>query len=333
MIQREKNLAIGIGGLVAVFVLWLVYSSISSAFTFRQTQLTALQKQLGDKEAKKKLAIEQAKRLKILEQQSLPSDSKVALSSYQHWLETIAEQTKLSNWGVKPQPVISTRDGFDKLAFTMTADGNLDTITKFLYEFYRGDHLHKIHRLSIKVPENTKTTLMQLQLSVEALALTTASRADALNPATSTRLAESDFAKYKESIVGRNLFAPYKAPPPIEKKIVVIVDPPTPPPLPPVFDPARFAKITSILTSETEAEVWLLVQTTGKTLKLHEGDTFEVGTVKGEVTRIEFDRIEISLNGVKKTISLGNSLIDAVAVAPTLTVEPTVAVPPPEESE
>ena len=324
MLQREKNLALGVGGLLGLLLLWFAYDGISAAFSRREAQLDNLRKKLSGRETQIKLAREQTKKLRTLEQMSLPTDRDVATSLYQHWLESLVEKSKFSNWGVRPTGTVAVKDGgFEKLTFSLNADGSLEGIVAFLFDFYRADSLHKIQGLSIKASDSDKKSSLQLQLSVEALVLSTAARKDGLNSGESKRLLESEFAKYKDAIVGRNLFAAYKPPPPpTPPRVERVVEAPAPPPRPREPDPAAFAKVTSILASEKDAEVWILAQLTGKTLKLRVGDTFDVGTVKGEITAIDQDRVEMNLNGARTTVLLGQNLRDAASTLSTSTAAP-----------
>ena len=307
MQQREKNLGIAVAGLLAVVVGWFVYSSVSATFSTRQVQLESLQTQLKKNQTKLDNYRKQQKHLAELQRLSLPVDHDLARSLYANWLLQKVSAAGMTNLEVTPLAAQYYKDNFDKNTFAINARGTLESVTKLLYEFYQGDHLHKIHVLNIKPNDNGKD--LSLQMSVEALSIVGAPRKETLNTSVSPRLAEKDFAKYKDAIVTRNLFAAYVAPkPPRQEPPVVRVDPPKQPDPPPSFDPAKFAKVTAILTSKSGPEAWLLVQTTGKLLKLKEGDSFEVGNIHGQVIRIDLNSMEYSTDGRRKTVPVGKSL-------------------------
>lgn len=70
--------------------------------------------------------------------------------------------------------------------------------------------------------------------------------------------------------------------------VVNVTDPlpPEPPSRKLAFDQAKFTVLTAVLEIGGTAEVWLHVRPTGETLKLHAGDPFEIGSVKGVVEEI-----------------------------------------------
>ncbi|HZZ71411.1 MAG TPA: hypothetical protein VFE24_04105 [Pirellulales bacterium] len=320
MQKREKQLAQAVGALGSLVACVLIYKGVTSSFASRTEVLNKSQMQLADKQAKLQVAARQRAELKQLDAQSLPTDRQLARSEYQNWLIKCVEQSGLKEPDVQSQqPTLAAKDGFQKFTFTVSGRGTLENVTKFLYGFYQGNHLQKIRRLALKEADNSKQLTMTV--AIEALSLFDADRSDRLNTAPATRLAEKDLSKYKEAIVGRNLFAAYVAPPPVH---VVREERPKPTPQPtyvpppkPEFDQAKFAKITSILASKEGVEAWLLVQTTGKLLKLHQGDSFEVGSVSGQVTRIDYNSMEFTSDGKTRSVPLGGSLRDSTVVEAT----------------
>ncbi|ADB18324.1 hypothetical protein Psta_3665 [Pirellula staleyi DSM 6068] len=88
------------------------------------------------------------------------------------------------------------------------------------------------------------------------------------------------------------------------KMKVTVTDPPPPPPyVPPTppptarlaFDHAKFTVLTAVLSISGQGEVWLHVRPTNQTLRLTEGQTFQVGSVKGVVESIgESDFVFVS---------------------------------------
>jgi hypothetical protein len=130
-----------------------------------------------------------------------------------------------------------------------------------------------------------------LTLLVEALALPGAEHKNGLNDAKADRLAWTDFAQYRQPILARNLFAAYR--PPVEKG-----------------DPARDTFVTAVTGDDDEYEAWILVRSTGRLMKLEEGDTFDVGKLEAKVARIAPQSVEIETDGKRRRVSLGSSLFD-----------------------
>lgn len=95
-----------------------------------------------------------------------------------------------------------------------------------------------------------------------------------------------------------------------EKLVVTVTDPPKidPPPMrivtdddPPLaFDQAKHTVLSAIINVGEESEVWLYVRPTATTLKLHEGDPFEVGSIKGTIREIGYNAFVFE-SSAKKT--------------------------------
>ena len=131
----------------------------------------------------------------------------------------------------------------------------------------------------------------ELVLAVEALALPNGDRRDQLSDAKADRLAFKEFDDYRKTITERNFFSPYQ-PPAVES------------------DPAADTFITAVVKDQGKMHVWINVRSTGKTLKLHEGESFDLGKEKATVTRINTHSVEIEVAGRQRTVTLGKSLAE-----------------------
>ena len=79
---------------------------------------------------------------------------------------------------------------------------------------------------------------------------------------------------------------------------VIVKDPPPKavkkdPPKKPKFDEAKHAQLTGVVEKDGQKQLWIHVRTSGKMLKLFEGDEVKVGTVEGTLTEIELKWVEI----------------------------------------
>lgn len=100
--------------------------------------------------------------------------------------------------------------------------------------------------------------------------------------------------------------------------VSVTVPPPPEPPKPAepkklAFDHAKFTVLTAVIDVSGESEVWLFIRPTGQTLKLHIGDEFEVGSVKGTVMEIGQTDFVFESDGKSRRLSKGEVLEQAVA--------------------
>ncbi len=100
------------------------------------------------------------------------------------------------------------------------------------------------------------------------------------------------------------------------EKIVVTVKEQKPAPPPTLaFDNAKFTLLTAILTIDGQGEVWLHVRPTGQMVTLHEGDQFEIGSVKGTVAQINEYDFTFDFEGKRKQLAKGELLEQAKVIA------------------
>jgi hypothetical protein len=107
-----------------------------------------------------------------------------------------------------------------------------------------------------------------------------------------------------------------------EKTITVsISDPPPPMPVAPTpppklaFDDAKHTVLTAVIDVSGESEVWLLIRPKGQTLRLHVGDKFEVGSIKGVVASIGQSDFTFEADGKQRKLAKGEILEQAPAIA------------------
>jgi hypothetical protein len=310
MQPRERNLAILLGGVAVVFVLYWGFSTWAGMFSSRNQRLADLKDKIGDKE-RTMLQVKQAiARRSELEKRSLPTNRELAQSLYHNWLLSTVEGSKLGDINVSPKASHGTSKAFDKLSFTVTGQGTLEQVTKLLFDFYATNYLHQIRFMTVKPVE--KSTKLNLTMTVEALILPGAVNKERLPADKGDHLvAAASAEEYRKAIVGRNIFAEY-TPPPVQVARQEKRDPP--------FDSAKLAFITTIVVgTDGRAKAFLHERNLDKTTHLHEGDPFEVSSLKGTVKRIDFDRrqVEMDVAGKSFMISMGRSLGDQMTAQKT----------------
>lgn len=296
MQQRERFL-LKITAVVAfIAAAQFGFMYVQGAFEERQTQRDALEQVLADKEAIVARGKRAQRRLKEWEHRSLPSDLDQARSLYQNWLANAVEKLRFDKAEVTSGPAMPRLNFYHRLPFTVRGTGSLDQVTSLLYEFYKADHLQQIQRLQLTPVgggfDPRGPSLFDLSLSIEALALPAADRRDKLNDAASDRLAWKELDDYRNPITRRNLFAPYT------ERITI--------------DESRDAYFTGITSKEGRLQAWLHLRSSGRTLKLKEGDSLDVGSLHGTVARIHEQAIEIETNGKRRRVSLGKSLAEGL---------------------
>jgi hypothetical protein len=107
------------------------------------------------------------------------------------------------------------------------------------------------------------------------------------------------------------------------EKFVINVRPQNAPPPPVIFDFAKFTMLTALLDIDGQGEVWLHVRPTGQMVTLHQGDQFEIGSMKGTVSEIgEYDFC-FDFEGKRRKLSKGELLDQAKVISDV----PQVATP------
>jgi hypothetical protein len=96
-------------------------------------------------------------------------------------------------------------------------------------------------------------------------------------------------------------------------KFAVVDPPPEKPPekvvAKPKFDTAKYTYLTAVIEVDGRPEAWLVVRTTGETLKLQPGEKFTAGTFKGTITEISEQDIKVETSdGEVLLISIGENL-------------------------
>ena len=126
------------------------------------------------------------KQLELWQRRSLPSDPQVARSLYQAWLLGLVGRVGLGNHSVDAgEP--RNRGGYYQISFTVQGRGSLEQLTAFLHEFYSAGHLHQIQ--SLVITPAGRNDMLDLSITIEALALAGADRKDRLTSEKSTLLA------------------------------------------------------------------------------------------------------------------------------------------------
>lgn len=179
----------------------------------RERQLNRINKEIKQAEDVIFDAADAADRLAGLEQYSLPYDIELARSRYQDWLLGLVKQCDLESPRVdagNPTPVSirnrrtrKPQEIYHRYGFSVRGRGSLHQITRFLYEFYRAGHLHKVSSIALNPVAGGKQ--LDVTVAIEALGLTRCERESELSSEQIDRLAHSDLRDY-QSVVYRNVF-------------------------------------------------------------------------------------------------------------------------------
>ncbi len=256
----------------------------------RATRIDDLVKEVGKKTNDLKRARNAAEELTVWEKQSLPSDPEAARSSYRAWLLGLVESAKFRSPNVDSGPAVDHKGMFQSLSFSVRGQATLAELTRFLYEFYNGDHLHQIRSLAITPVRNQG--VLELSIAIEALQLPTAQNKDGLSTGKSNRLAFATLGDYR-GIVQRDLFGVGGG-----------------------FDPVSQTFLTGITATDGQPEAWFDLRADDKTVKLKKGQSLDVGQFQGTVVEIDESDVVLESDGERWLLSIGEKLDDAFALPP-----------------
>jgi hypothetical protein len=310
MKRREKIL---LAALVGTLVLWQG-GAVLNAFVFapveeRETDLAARSKRVSEKKVQLAESRNAAEKLKVWNQRSLPENAVVATADYQVWLIELATRSKLANVIVKPLPVRARGKGqtYAIISATVTAEGTLDRLCDFLYEFRRCGLLHRVSRMTLATEHHQGDPVLNIDLTVEGLALKDA-------PVRTTLFSGPELAdlpgakpardrKTYSQLLAKNLFVRgYNGPP----------RPPGGPrnssPSIPDEDPREFVYLVGSFSTGGGFDATVRDMATDKTVRLDVGDDFNFAGVEGKVLAIGIDYLILEIKGEAFRLALGDNL-------------------------
>lgn len=215
MNDREKKLAWIIGVLGVIAVAFFGYRYVAAMYETRNKQIEDLQKKITFAERQQRQARSAAGRMAKYRDQSLPDTAKnEAQNKYGNWLTQ-----QLNEAGLTKESSIGKKRGIKAgehtlYSFNVSVKGDLRSLTNFLHKFYAADMLHRISRLKIHPIKNTKE--LDLDFTVDAMAVKGSTSTGDLPQGTSTRLKLADNAAYQKIILARNIFGGTNQPPKLD---------------------------------------------------------------------------------------------------------------------
>ncbi|MBW3542673.1 MAG: putative Ig domain-containing protein [Planctomycetes bacterium] len=177
MTQREQNLALGLFGALAVWLIgWPMLRSIFVApITDRSERLESLDEQLELKGEEEFLVVRTLKNYGRWKTASLPPDPYDAQRLYQEWLDDLAEIAGLREPKVTSGMTLPKGKVYTAVQVSVEAQCTLEELARFLHLFHRADLMHRIARVErIESQSNAGNPLLDVNLTAEALAIAAA---------------------------------------------------------------------------------------------------------------------------------------------------------------
>jgi hypothetical protein len=209
MTQRERTLAIAVGGLLIFLAIYWGFNKYRGAIQTRENQIASLESKQLDLLQKQFDGARADGQMGEYFVRSLPGNVERARSEYSKWLLEMVQTNNLQNANVDPSTSLPIGDLYDKHSFNVTGEGELDDILELLHSFYAKDYLHRIRSLDLKP---TREGGFELSLTADAIGLKSAPL-DEIQPESNSWRVDADVALYRDPILNRNLFEPTNQPP------------------------------------------------------------------------------------------------------------------------
>jgi len=213
MTSRERILAIGVGVTVGLLGLQYGISSFSAKLTAKQARIDTARKDADNLQLQITKGMISQKKVNALKAKSFPSNADLLNSRYSEWLTKVGEEVGLTGdnfkIGTQPRPV-KTTPAYTAYKATMQVQCRTDQLIDLMAKFYDKDVLHTI--TSLKVTSTNQPNWLNVSLDSQAIALRVADAKQPFSNESSKRLPKTA-EDYKQSILGRNPFAPPNSPP------------------------------------------------------------------------------------------------------------------------
>ncbi len=228
MTQRERFLAIIVGGMFALFAVWWGFGKYRTAVNSRTTQIANLQNEQTRLQEQTLQGAIAEKQMSEYVLRSLPGDTETAQSVYQQWLLSMVQNNDLADSIVDPTVSIPIGNLYQRIGYRVSGHASLPNLIRMLHAFYSKDYLHRIRELTIA---RTKTDDLKITMTIDAIALAAAPM-DAEPLSEPSWRVDGDVALYHDPIMNRNFHDPPNGAPQFtgapEIQAIVGRDSPTP---------------------------------------------------------------------------------------------------------
>ncbi|MGL4514252.1 MAG: hypothetical protein ACRCT8_14280 [Lacipirellulaceae bacterium] len=317
MTPRERNLAVGLGAVAALWGAWSGVTQYKSAISSRESAVVAAESAAADAELDELKARASLRRLAKLHDRSLPADVDVARSAYAAWLVDAVGEAGMELGDVQLAGERGRPGAYRSLSFNVDATGSLESLARLLDAYYREPVLHQLAKLQVNpVTGNAgegNADRLRVSLTSVALVVEGAKRKEGLPDAdesTTARLRLASADEYAKRLTARTPFAAYVPPPPPAPAAAEVAPAAvTARPKPPAFDDAKHAYVTGIVHTGSRLEAWINVRTTGEVLRVHASDPLKVGELDAKVVDVLPRELVIESQGAERRVSLGDPLV------------------------
>jgi len=204
MNQRERLLAIAVGGLFAALLITWGLGKYRTALSFRQQALTAQrdqQKQIHEQLVNGEYANRYMGEYLV---RSLPPNPERAKSIYKQWLLETIESNELVAANVSANRSRLIGGLYQRMEFRVNGQTDIPNFVELLHDFYAKDYLHRIRDFSLTP---MKEGNFKVELSIDVIALLAAPNELPPRDRSSWKI-DRNVAAYHDKILNRTLFEP-----------------------------------------------------------------------------------------------------------------------------
>lgn len=310
---REKNLAILLGGSMALLLLWetvgqIILQPLNDAQTSVSAGLAA-----NDRLRQQSAAVEHALRnLRQSATSSLPADPGKASVLYQGWLIRHLESNGIASAVVTPAPPIVVNGVGHRIPIMIQCSGSMAAIARFLDQFHATPLLHRMANLTI-TSLNDNAAEHRVTISVEALSLTSASTTESLPEPGPTDESSGLLAVAKSDDFFRRQFATV-----VEVENVsnvaepsVSSDEPVVTSTGPKANPEESVRFVASVWNGSQREAWFVDQRSRTELSVVAEAELSFPDIQAKVLSISEDCLLLEMGGTQTRITLGQTLANA----------------------
>lgn len=221
--------------------------------------------------------------------ESLPGNVEVAQATYRSWLLDHATKSGLQVPSVEAGSVTSRLGQFKILNFNLRGNGQLESVTRFLHNFYQVKLLHQIQ--SLNLTPLGKSGDVDVSLTVQAISIPDTPNWDSLPQSDPKRLTRSSWDEY-QVISRRNVFGYGGS-----------------------SDPADQTVLTAVTAVNGTPEVWFTGES-DKLFKFKTGDQLDFGRFHGKLVEVLQEDVILESSGERWLLSIGENFGQALPLPP-----------------
>ena len=207
MSDREKLLGIIVGSLLAIFLMFGVYTMVNSSLKKKRNEIIGLNRKLKTEKNINLSALRDQQTVGEFHKRSLVAEPRDAHLEFSGWLEQQVNEVGLQKDNVSFDNIPNTKEQFKELSYRISGLGDIRQVTQLLYRIHSADTLHRVR--TVDLVKQKDSDLLKVNVRVDALSMYDMDNVTktAVGTVDETKLAHS-LVDYEDIITSRNMFSP-----------------------------------------------------------------------------------------------------------------------------